>query len=144
MKRLLLTFLTASALVACSTDTASANHPFGYGSSPAAFYYPHVLHRGSIVGRAPHFAVNPPVYYGARYARPYGLSPFASPPLLGAPEGYQGRLRTKFEDGPHTTPAPACNPYVSHAPETEQKVVKGEVRLNPYVTEESDQLAKNQ
>ncbi len=37
----------------------------------------------------PYFSVYPPVYYGRRYERPYGESPFASWPLLQANPSYQ-------------------------------------------------------
>ncbi len=36
----------------------------------------------------PYFAMHPPVYYGARYYRPYGDSPFASWPQLQANPAY--------------------------------------------------------
>lgn len=36
----------------------------------------------------PYFSIYPPVYYGKRYARPYGESPYASFPLLGQVPGY--------------------------------------------------------
>jgi hypothetical protein len=34
------------------------------------------------VAAPPYFAIHPPVYYGKRYTRPYGVSPFAAPPQL--------------------------------------------------------------
>lgn len=36
----------------------------------------------------PYFALHPPVYYGKRYTRPYGASPFAAWPQLQATPGY--------------------------------------------------------
>jgi hypothetical protein len=51
----------------------------------------------------PYFAVFPPVYYGERYARPYGESPFASWPLLTAGSDYQPR--------PHHAPVIYANPH---------------------------------
>lgn len=36
----------------------------------------------SYVHAPPYFALHPPVYYGKRYTRPYGVSPFAAPPQL--------------------------------------------------------------
>lgn len=142
MTRYLLAFLTVSAFAACSTNTASANQPFGYGFYPFGFYQPYGVQYGTSVRTPPHFSVNPPVYYGARYARPYGLSPFASPPLLGAPQGFTGRLRSKFEDGTHTTPEPLCNPHIIQASRPQSPVAKGEIRTNPFVTEESERLAQ--
>lgn len=37
----------------------------------------------------PYFALHPPVYYGKRYTRPYGVSPFAAWPQLQSSAGYQ-------------------------------------------------------
>lgn len=36
----------------------------------------------------PYFALHPPVYYGKRYARPYGVSPYAAWPQLQPAAGY--------------------------------------------------------
>ncbi len=36
----------------------------------------------------PYFSLHPPVYYGKRYARPYGASPFAAWPQLQANSSY--------------------------------------------------------
>jgi hypothetical protein len=36
----------------------------------------------------PYFAMHPPVYYGQRYSRPYGVSPFATWPQLQANPAY--------------------------------------------------------
>jgi len=56
----------------------------------------------------PYFSIYPPVYYGKRYERPYGESPFASWPLLQASSDYQVQ--------PKQAPVQFVNPYVS--PET--------------------------
>lgn len=53
----------------------------------------------------PYFAVYPPVYYGERYARPYGESPFASWPLLSAGDDYRVR--------PHMAPVSYPNPHAA-------------------------------
>lgn len=55
----------------------------------------------------PYFAMHPPVYYGERYTRPYGVSPFASWPQL------------------QTNPAYAPQPHVQRA----------QVIANPYCIE---------
>ncbi|MCA9192597.1 MAG: hypothetical protein KDB03_12570 [Planctomycetales bacterium] len=39
----------------------------------------------------PYFALHPPVYYGARYTRPYGVSPYAAWPQLQANPSYAPR-----------------------------------------------------
>ncbi|MCC6508797.1 MAG: hypothetical protein IT423_06800 [Pirellulaceae bacterium] len=57
----------------------------------------------SFVPAPPYFALHPPVYYGKRYTRPYGDSPFASWPQLRSPANYQ------------PTPAPNYAPAVIYA-----------------------------
>lgn len=53
----------------------------------------------------PYFSVYPPVYYGRRYERPYGDSPFASYSTLSANSDYTVR--------PKQTPVQTTNPYYS-------------------------------
>ena len=53
----------------------------------------------------PYFSVYPPVYYGKRYERPYGESPFASWPLLQSSADYHAELKQ--------APVQFVNPYVS-------------------------------
>ncbi len=57
---------------------------FGYGAAntPAI---------RSFVPAPPYFALHPPVYYGQKYTRPYGESPFAAWPQLRSPAGYYPR-----------------------------------------------------
>lgn len=57
---------------------------FGYG----AVNTPRIT---SFVHAPPYFALHPPVYYGQRYTRPYGESPFASWPQLQPASGYHAR-----------------------------------------------------
>ena len=57
---------------------------FGYGATNT----PGIR---SFVPAPPYFALHPPVYYGKRYTRPYGDSPFASWPQLRSAPGYQPR-----------------------------------------------------
>ena len=58
----------------------------------------------------PYFSVFPPVYYGQRYERPYGESPFASWPLLQPNESYRPVRATSRVSIP--SPAVIDNPYV--------------------------------
>ncbi len=51
------------------------NGNFGYGGYYGSYLQP-------FVAAPPYFALHPPVYYGKRYTRPYGVSPFAAPPQL--------------------------------------------------------------
>ena len=145
MKRFALLLLAATAWVGSCASDAQAGQPFsGYGFVPFGFYQPYGAQYGQTLRTPPYFAVNPPVYYGARYSRPYGMSPFASPPLVSAPQGYTGRLRSKAHDGEHTTPEPACNPYIcgGQAGQPDQVAV-GPVRTNPFIDQSTIELAKN-
>jgi hypothetical protein len=115
MKNIIMTF-GAALLVAFAADSARAYHGAGtnLGFMPFGFYQPYGIRYSTSVRTPPYFALNPPVYYGTRYARPYGASPFASPPLLSAPADYRARAVTQF-----VTPVPVaiglehCNPYCS-------------------------------
>jgi hypothetical protein len=87
------------------------------GFQPFGFYQPYGIRYSTSVRTPPYFALNPPVYYGSRYARPYGASPFASPPLLSAPSSYQVRPAAAFVQPMPTPIGPqVCNPYCAHHP----------------------------
>lgn len=150
MKRLLMA-VVAVASVGLAASSVSAQSPYGFQAY--GFYQPYGVRYQTRTHTPPYFALNPPVYYGARYSRPYGMSPFASPPVVSAPAGYQGRLRSQALDGPHHSVAPGyqspvcddCNPYVqtSASSVSGQAVAKvGKVRLNPFVNS-GDRLVAN-
>ncbi len=141
MKKLLVVSLFASAVVLASSDNASAQRPGSYSFLPFGFYQPYGASYGNALRTPPYFATNPPVYYGARHARPYGLSPFASPPLVTAGERYESRLRSQFQQPLVPTPAPLCNPYIHSATKSKPAVTRGLVRSNPFV-EPNDRIAK--
>jgi len=164
MKRFLIVSLLSLVAVVSSSDTASAQFPANYGFFPWGFYQPYGARYGNASRTPPYFATNPPVYYGARHARPYGLSPFASPPLVLPGERYKSRLRTQFLQPRVPTPAPLCNPYVSQSevvkPPSDNGAAKtdaanrdagetvvagqvelGPVRANPFV-DLGDRIAK--
>ena len=151
MKRYLVASLLALAAAVMTSESASAQTlPAPYGFLPYGFYQPYGATYGNSIRTPPYFATNPPVYYGARHARPYGLSPFASPPMVMPGERYRSRLRSQFLQPRVPTPAPLCNPCVSKskavppkAKVSEAKLAKvGEVRRNPFV-EQLDHVAKN-
>lgn len=147
MKKFAFALLAAASVVVTTADTASARHPFASGNAPSGFfpfgfYQPYGAQFTSRIPTPPYFSVVPPVYYGGRYARPYGMSPFAAPPMAERPAGYRGRLRSQFEDGPHATPEPISNPYICKSSAPPTPVTKGEVRFNPFVDDASERLAK--
>jgi hypothetical protein len=97
-------------------EVTRAHHAAGVSGGFLAygFYQPYGVRYSTSVRTPPYFALNPPVYYGHRYARPYGASPFASPPLLTAPADYQVQRAAAFV--PSVVPAIGpvrCNPYVT-------------------------------
>lgn len=71
----------------------------------------------------PYFALHPPVYYGDRYYRPYGDSPYASWPQLQPNPAYTPRLQAAHGyagvtvQNPHYIPiAPSCQSEIYPAP----------------------------
>ncbi len=148
MKLFLIAAFVAVAAAVGSADASAQN--FGNtGFLPYGFYQPYGAQYGTSIRTPPYFATNPPVYYGTRHARPYGLSPFASPPLVQAGPGYQSRLRDDFLEPIVPTPAPyqapSCNPCIHHSrfitKPTETKL--GAIQTNPFV-EPVERIANNE
>ena len=143
MKRIALVVAALAAIAFGGAEKASAGHPAGYPFFPFGFYQPYGAQYGTSLQTPPYFALNPPVYYGARHARPYGMSPFASPPMVSPAGNYRGRLATDFHlpESEFEMPARPClsNPCVSNpcvsCSATAQPVKKGVVRTNPFVTD---------
>ncbi len=93
-------------VLACQTSVKADNnlalaYLFGYGGFGGA-------RMQSFTPSPPYFALHPPVYYGERYTRPYGASPFAAWPQLQANAAYAPQ--------PHVNRAHVmANPYCGHA-----------------------------
>ena len=105
---------------------------FGYGAmnTPAI---------RSFVPAPPYFALHPPVYYGQRYTRPYGDSPFASWPQLQPAPGYHPRpaaAHAQILVNPYVPcEAPACevvSPVTKAQPATSAAPIQALVIENPY------------
>ena len=159
MKRFLAPCCLLALASVCTPSNAAAQDPGQYGFLPFGFYQPYGANYGTSLKTPPYFALNPPVYYGGRHARPYGISPFASPPMVSARENYRSRLRVQFQQPRVPTPGPTprgdirCNPCLERPentivpellPPDEEKVpanAVGSVRLNPYVTNDDKNLA---
>ena len=139
-------------------NTSQAQGPGLYGFQPFGFYQPYGIQYRSSVATPPYFSVNPPVYYGTRHHRPYGISPFAAPPQVTAPAGYQGQpgasgVRSRHYSGPVGNPficrsdsmssaSPASDETVS-SPTADGQSLKvanaftpGKVQTNPFVATE--------
>lgn len=155
MKRFLLAAgLTIATAIAGSSDASAQFGVGNFGFAPFGFYQPFGARYSTSIRTPPYFATNPPVYYGARYARPYGLSPFAAPPQLQAGPDYRGRLRTDFLEPVQPTPGytpryhvplqdtPLCNPYIHGSKASVSSEMIGQVQTNPFV-EPADRIAKN-
>lgn len=56
-------------------------YSYGYGIAYGSIYGPFSQFRNRLPA-PPYFSIYPPVYYGQRYERPYGDSPFAALPQL--------------------------------------------------------------
>ncbi len=92
-------------VLACQSSVKADNglglaYLFGYGGFGGA-------RMQSYTPAPPYFALHPPVYYGERYSRPYGASPFAAWPQLQANSAYAPQ--------PHVSRAQVtANPYYSY------------------------------
>jgi hypothetical protein len=92
-------------LLSCQTTLKAGGNDlalaylFGYGGNGYGY------RAGTMYNQnVPYFSMHPPVYYGERYARPYGASPFAAWPQLQYNEGYAPRRDVSRAQV-------ICNPY---------------------------------
>ena len=153
MKRLFFSLCLAGFGALFTSSSASAFGPGGFAGQgnggypfvPFGFYQPYGAHYATSLPTPPYFALNPPVYYGSRYSRPYGLSPFAAPPMMDAPADYRGKLAPQFVRPPVNNPyivepcATGCasasaNKTSSLASVKLSASKLGEVQLNPFVS----------
>ncbi|MEM1228775.1 MAG: hypothetical protein AAGJ40_24080 [Planctomycetota bacterium] len=137
------TISVALATVASSDAHAHGFAPFGFQGF--GFYQPYGITYRSSVPTPPYFAINPPVYYGTRHYRPYGTSPFASPPVRTAPTPYEatpgGPANRRGYQGP------VSNPFICRSesdtatnrtaktrrPADSAQFTSGRVQENPFV-----------
>jgi hypothetical protein len=161
MKKTILTIGLALASAMTAGQADAFHGPGNLGFMPFGFYQPYGVRYSNAVRTPPHFAINPPVYYGSRYARPYGESPFASPPLLSAPSSYQVQPAAQFVRPPAMIGREVCNPFAgelgaSDLPAADDVVMNaaaqgtaidaatnaiGPVRFNPFAA--SDEVAQD-
>ena len=86
MKKIAKFLLPCLLLLACQSSVKADNglalaYLFGYGGMGAT-------RMQAYTPAPPYFALHPPVYYGERFTRPYGASPFAAWPQLQANAAY--------------------------------------------------------
>ncbi|TWU41537.1 hypothetical protein Q31b_29860 [Novipirellula aureliae] len=151
MNKLAIALVIAVASIFSASNTASAQYPAGLfpGIGYPGFYGGFGAGFGSGYRTPPYFSVHPPVYYGARYARPYGISPFPALPQVSAPQGYKARLESEFIQPGSPTQRRSSNPCVSYS-ETlsvaaRQRTAPGPIRSNPFVDAAAsvDQMVNN-
>lgn len=114
--KLILSFTAVVALV-CVCQSAHAQDPY-------AFQFGYTLgNQNSFRNRLPtppYFSVFPPVYYGKRFERPYGDSPYASFPQLRGASDYRPvpkdtPFRTRTVLNPHVDQLPGLKVQVANA-----------------------------
>ncbi|MEM6366286.1 MAG: hypothetical protein AAF539_06570 [Planctomycetota bacterium] len=106
-------FAAALAVTFATGEQATAQGITPFGFQAYGFYQPYGIQYRSSIPTPPYFSVSPPVYYGTRNFRPYGTSPFASPPVRTAPQSYQAT-----PDGPARRTGyqgPVSNPFICRA-----------------------------
>ncbi|MCU0710703.1 MAG: hypothetical protein MUC43_01495 [Pirellula sp.] len=143
MKKIALGLLAASLVYLGSAKTAEAQDPFAFQFGYTLGYQNSFRYR---VPTPPYFAVHPPVYYGKRYARPYGESPFASWPLLQPNPTYMPMPTAAHSAvsiaNPHceqhipTIHVGGGEPMVDKPATTATKTSEAIVIINPYALEQ--------
>ncbi len=109
MKKIAKLLLPCLLLLACPNPVKADNglamaYLFGYGGFGGG------RAMQSYNATPPYFAMHPPVYYGERFARPYGASPFAAWPQLQASPAYAPQPHV---DRAQTIANPYCGANVS-------------------------------
>ncbi len=121
--------------VGAMAETASAGDGIYYGR----YYAGYARHYDQ--PSRPYFADNPPVYYSLPVSRPYGLSPYAWPPMYRG-RAIQNGARCHSCQAARPLPLVVQNPYVSQAPAISASPVRkagGPLRIrNPYFAQDSE------
>lgn len=145
IRRICFSALFASLLVASVGRSVQAYEPgfqfaFGYAIGQANQFR-------NRLPAPPYFSVFPPVYYGQRYERPYGESPFASWPLLQANANYQPQPQSApvHVYNPHLAPATPCDSCGSPVTQMESEAAGKMVTIeNPFVRSNASLAAASQ
>ena len=140
-----LKLMVAALVLSCTATAAHAQncvgglglgYLYGYGGyNTGVSNYNH---------NVPYFALHPPVYYGQKYTRPYGVSPFAAWPQLQGNPGYSPVAQ--LNEAPA---AVIMNPHVNDfrgggavSGVVEVTAPEPKVILNPYAKIEQRYTAK--
>ena len=129
--------LSVAAIVAfgCVSPSVQAQGPFGNQFGYTLGYQNSFRNR---LPTPPYFAIYPPVYYGKRFERPYGDSPYASFPQLQSAPNYHP-VPAESPTRTHTV----TNPHANHSSSTNAAPVEVAPRIgrtveiiNPFATEQ--------
>jgi len=136
----LLMLFPAAAASACDGGNLAMAYLFGYNN----FQF-----RTGVINNytPPYFSMHPPVYYGERYYRPYGASPFAAWPQLQANPDYAPRAGVGIRsaaviENPYCCGATPVLPQAQPAevPDVVKNYSGPLVIENPYFIENESQL----
>lgn len=122
MKKIATLLLPCLLLLACPSPAQADNglamaYLFGYGGYGNTGGARGMTSYNSTI---PYFSMHPPVYYGQRFARPYGASPFAAWPQLQASAAYAPQPHV---DRAHTIDNPYCGTAVSGVSGVSEQVI---------------------
>ena len=119
--------LLVPCLVACLSSFAQAGDCGNWAMATIYGYNGGWNNRPAVVNNftPPYFSLHPPVYYGERYYRPYGDSPFASWPQLQANPAYMPRVQP-LNQSVTSIDNPYCPPAFPHAAPAQPGVVTPE------------------
>lgn len=143
-------FLAQPEAVFANEGAMYSGFPFGYG-----FYQPYGVRYSTSVRTPPYFALSPPVYYGARHHRPYGVSPFAALPMVKGGDDYQSRpaVREMNREVPIAPLPPQVNPFCTqcaahrgdglHASNLAGRSARGTLSVEPGIEESEGQIRLN-
>ena len=116
---------------AARADCGGLGYAYGFGGG---FHYGAQSYNNF---KPPYFALHPPVYYGQRFSRPYGASPYAAGPQLQSNPAYvpaRSAERAMVIENPYAIPMETVivSPAVVSNESTQPLVIE-----NPYYTGES-------
>jgi hypothetical protein len=142
--RRILFALAALAVLGLGQQSAQAFDGFAGVPWGLGYYQPYGIRYRNTTPNPPYFAVNPPVYYGARHVRPYGVSPFATLPQVAVGGDYRSAPAANFATPPQTVAPPSMNPHCcaghQHAEASAAGIANqlrvpaaGAIRHNPFV-----------
>jgi hypothetical protein len=137
MKTLICRLAAPVLLFTCLLAT-ECNAQWPYGGFGVGYGFPigaggYYGYRGNIP-TPPYFAIHPPVFYGERVERPYGISPFAALPPM-----HSELVKAK----PAPIKAMIANPYIEESVEAipavnqVSQIPKPTIIVNPYVLDKS-------